>query len=91
MVGSLARFFMKDVFQILYPLTTESFSTGFRTKGFGFCSGSGRLGAILMPFVLIPLDSWSRGSVYVLFSLLCLSACAVGWSAIEETMNKGLD
>ena len=24
-MGSIARFFMKDVFQILYPLTTESF------------------------------------------------------------------
>lgn len=24
-MGSVARFFMKDVFQILYPITTESF------------------------------------------------------------------
>jgi hypothetical protein len=78
-IGSIARFFMKDVFQVLYPLTTECFGTKIRTKGFGFCSGSGRIGAILMPFVLIPLDVWKQGSVYVLFCILSLIACAVVW------------
>jgi hypothetical protein len=86
LIGSLARFFMKDVFQILYPLTTETFDTKIRTKGFGFCSGSGRIGSILMPFVLIPMDAWNRGSVYVLFGLLCLIAYAVSFKMIEETM-----
>ena len=77
-LGSLARFFMKDVFQILYPLTTESFDTRTRTKGFGVCSGGGRIGAIVMPFVIMPMDRWLRGSVYVLFSVLSLAAAAVG-------------
>ena len=75
--GSIARFFMKDVFQILYPLTTESFETRLRTKGFGFCSGMGRLGSIVMPFVIIPMDQWIRGSVYILFGVASLVAAGV--------------
>lgn len=81
-MGSIARFFMKDVFQVLYPLTTESFKTKFRAKGFGFCSGSGRIGSIIMPFILIPLDTWNRGSVYFLFMILCLIASIICWKMV---------
>jgi putative MFS transporter len=54
--GAMARFFMKGAFQVIYPLTTESYETRIRTKGFGFCSGFGSIGSVLMPFILIPLD-----------------------------------
>jgi hypothetical protein len=74
---------MKDVFQILYPLTTESFDTRVRSKGFGVCSGGGRMGAILMPFVVMRLDKWYRSSVYILFALLSLVAGAVGYWMVE--------
>ena len=73
-MGSVARFFMKDVFQILYPLTTESFETKIRAKGFGFCSGSGRIGAIIMPFILVPLDQTHRSLTYVIFFALFMLA-----------------
>jgi len=53
--ASFSRFFMKDIYAVLYPLTTEIFLTVVRAKGFGFCSGCGRAGAIIMPFVLIPI------------------------------------
>ena len=82
-IGSIARFFMKDVFQILYPLTTESFDTRLRTKGFGFCSGMGRVGSIVMPFVTIPMDRWKRGSVYILFGVFSLLAAGVGSVMVE--------
>jgi hypothetical protein len=84
-MGSIARFFMKDVFQILYPLTTESFDTKLRAKGFGFCSGGGRIGSILMPFVTIPMDQWKRGSVYILFGVLSVIASFISFRMIEET------
>jgi len=82
-LGSIARFFMKDVFQILYPLTTETFETKIRTKGFGFCSGFGRMGSIVMPFILIPLDQWSQASVYILFGVLFFLACFLAYSQIK--------
>jgi MFS transporter, putative metabolite:H+ symporter len=90
-VGSIARFFMKDVFQVLYPLTTESFDTKIRTKGFGMCSGIGRLGSIVMPFMLIPLDEWSHASVYISFFGLSLLASFTVWKSVSETMNINLD
>jgi len=82
---------MKDVFSILYPLTTESFDTKIKTKGFGLCSGIGRVGSILMPFIAIPLDNWNPSSVYISFSVLSLVACTIAWKKIEETMHKSLD
>ena len=82
-IGSIARFFMKDVFSVIYPLTTESFKTKIRTKGFGMCSGMGRVGAILMPFVVIPLDEWSYPSVYVCFSVLSLVASWMTWVKVS--------
>lgn len=90
-MGSVARFFMKDVFQVIYPLTTESFETKIRTKGFGFCSGFGRMGAILMPFVLMPMDNWKQSSVYILFFVLSMLASFTAKTQISETMNKSLD
>lgn len=74
---------MKDVFQILYPLITESFDTKMRTKGFGFCSGSGRIGSIIMPFVVIPMDEWMRGSVYIFFGILSIMAAVVAFTMVE--------
>ena len=44
-----------------------------------------------MPFVVMPLDGWRRGSVYVLFAALSLVAAAVGYWLVEETMDKKLD
>lgn len=81
--ASFSRFFMKDIYAVLYPLTTEIFQTVVRAKGFGLCSGSGRIGAILMPFILIPLNLWKYSSVYVLFSLLFLFSSVIVWNFIE--------
>lgn len=53
--SSLARFFMKMCFQMLYPCTTESYGTLNRTLGFGFNSAIGRLGATIMPYLILPL------------------------------------
>lgn len=44
-----------------------------------------------MPFVLIPLDDYSQSSVYFLFGVLSIFACAVSFFQITETMNKSLD
>lgn len=90
-VGSIARFFMKDVFQVIYPLTTESFETKIRAKGFGFCSGIGRIGSVLMPFILIPLDEWNQSSVYLCFFVISMIASYIAWAELSETMNRNLD
>lgn len=40
---------------MLYPCTTENYGTFNRTLGFGFCSAVGRIGAFIMPYILLPL------------------------------------
>jgi hypothetical protein len=82
-MGSIARFFMKDVYQIIDPLITESYETGTRIKGYGFCAAMGRIGAVLMPYVVIPLDLWNQQSVYYLFGVLMLIAGGIVWFSVE--------
>ena len=57
-VASLNRFVIKNLFQMLYPLTTESYSSLNRALGFGFNSGMGRIAITIMPFIVVPLAKW---------------------------------
>jgi len=82
---------MKCAIQLMYPVTTETFDTRVRTKGFGICSGVGRIGSIIMPFILIPLDNWNQWAVYVLFGILSFLASIITLCLIDETMNKSLE
>jgi len=82
-MGSIARFFMKDVYQIIDPLITESYETGVRIKGYGFCAAMSRLGAVLMPYVVIPLDLWNQQSVYYLFAILMFIGGVIVWFSVE--------
>jgi hypothetical protein len=91
LMGTAALFFIKDVIQVLHPLTTESYETKMRLKGYSFCVAMGKLGPVIMPYIVIPLDEWNQASVYVLFSVLMLIAGVIVWQFVEETMNKNLD
>ena len=52
---AVTRMSMKSIFQILYPLTAESYPTPLRSFGLAFCSGLGRIGSIIMPMLIFPL------------------------------------
>lgn len=56
LMGSAALFFIKDGMQVLHLLTTESFDTKNRIKGYSLCSAASKVGAVLMSYVVIPLD-----------------------------------
>ena len=81
-MSSVARFFMKDAFQVIDPLTTESYDTTIRSKGYGFCSGLSRVGAVVMPYIVFPLNDWNPKSVYFLFSFVMFLAALVVWGSI---------
>jgi nitrate/nitrite transporter NarK len=82
---------MKCAIQLIYPLAAEIFDTKVRTTGFGISSGMGRIGSIIMPFILIPLDMWNQWAVYVLFGILSFLASIITLCLIDETMNKIID
>ena len=51
----LLNFINKNAIFLLVPLTSEIYPTLFRTLGYGYASGVGRIGAFLSGFVLFPL------------------------------------
>ena len=87
---ALSRLTMKATFQILYPYTTESFSTRLRSNGLAFCSGIGRLGSILMPMLVFSLYQKDSYLVFVAF----MAASMIGlYSSLSghETLNHSMD
>lgn len=89
-VISLSRLAMKSILQILYPFTTESYSTALRSSGLAFCAGVGRLGSILMPIVVYPLYQMNANFVFVSFLVASLIGVYSGINS-KETLNHSLD
>lgn len=69
LIISLSRLAMKSVLQILYPFTTESYTTPLRSSGLAFCAGIGRLGSIIMPIIVYPLYQLDPYLVFVVFMM----------------------
>lgn len=90
-LSSMARFFMKMCFQMLYPCTTESYGTLNRTLGFGFNSAIGRLGATVMPYMILPLVDINVTLIFVFFVFFSLLGAFAGFMLPHETMNRVLD
>jgi hypothetical protein len=82
---------MKNVFLALDPLTTETFETRLRMRGYSFCSGMGRLGAVVMPYIVFALDEKSKAAVYLLLSSLMLAGTVTVQCNLDETMHKQLN
>lgn len=81
---------MKSVLQILYPFTTESYSTPLRTSGLAFCAGVGRIGSIIMPLLVYPLYQMAPYLVFVSFLVASLLGL---YSAMNthETLHHSID
>lgn len=86
-----SRFFMKESWAMLYPYSTEIFTTQNRTLGFGSSAAIGRLGAALCPYILIPLYESNDGFPFLAFG--CASICSfVACATLPyDTVNRALD
>lgn len=78
-------------FQMLYPCTTESYGTLNRTLGFGFNSAIGRLGATIMPYVILPLVEINPVFIFISFVIFSLLGALAGFLLPHETMDRALD
>lgn len=88
---SIGRMLLKLNFAIMFPLCTELYPTTIRTAGVGFTAGLGRLGAALMPYVLIDMLDIS-----MFFPIFVFSLCAAinAFAAIMlpyDTTGRHLD
>jgi putative MFS transporter len=79
------NFFMKLGFSLLYPYTSELYPTDFRTIGFGFCSGVGRLGAALIPYIMFPLIEADVKSPFIIFVVVAFVATVTSFTFPYDT------
>lgn len=70
----ISRFFMKNTFSMLLPLTTEIYPTFYRTMGYSFASGMGRIGAFVSAFIIYPLFWWESFYPFISFALISIFA-----------------
>lgn len=91
LIISLERFFMKNCFSMLVPLTSELYPTNYRTIGYGFATGMGRFAATICPYILLPLFYYDAYSSFMLFSILCAIATYSSMTIPFDTSGKYLD
>lgn len=85
------RFFMKGVFACSYPLSSESYPTSFRSVGYGFAMGVGRIGACIMPFFIFPLFNWFKYADFFLFGMNSAFCVIAAFFYPFDTTGKSLD
>ncbi|KRX08051.1 Major facilitator superfamily domain, general substrate transporter [Pseudocohnilembus persalinus] len=89
--ASIARFFMKLAYAMLYPLSTELYPTLLRTYGFGYCSGIGRLGATLIPYLIFGIMEWDLYSSFFIFFVISIIAAISSGTLPYDTLGRNLD
>jgi putative MFS transporter len=88
---SFERFLMKTAFSMLVPLTSELYPTNYRTVGYGFATGVGRLAATLCPFFLLTLFYYDTYSGFLLFTVLSIAGSYASWTLPFDTSGVYLD
>jgi len=85
------RFFMKNSFSMLIPLTCELYPTNYRTVGYGYATSMGRLAATICPYLLLSLFLWNIYSSFIVFAILCFG-CTYACHTLEfDTTGRYLD
>jgi nitrate/nitrite transporter NarK len=82
---------MKLSFAMLYPFTSELYPTDFRTVGFGFSSGVGRIGAALIPYAMFPLLEGNVRNPFLLFFIAAFIASLACCTFPYDTMGVPID
>ena len=88
---SAERFFMKNCFSMLVPLTSELYPTHFRTVGYGLATAMGRIAATLSPYILLPLFEWHNYASFILFGIMCFVGMLASQTIPFDTTNAFLD
>ena len=87
----IVKFFIKSVFQILYPFTPECFSTKLRGLGSGIAQMIGRLGAAVMPFIIYPLFHEHPHSPFLIFAICSFLGFVTTILMPYDTYSRPLD
>jgi len=88
---SMSRFFSKLSWSMIYPLTSEVYPTEFRTSGFGFASAVGRIGSVVMPYVLLGLFERETLLPLMAFAFASLFTGLAAYFMPFDTRGRALD
>lgn len=86
-----SRFCMKGIFGCVYPLSSEVYPTQFRTIGYGFATGVGRVGACVMPFLVFPLMNINAAADFLFFGLNAAVCAVAAFFFPLDTTGRPLD
>jgi len=86
---SFVKLCQKIAYGMLYPLTTELYSTKMRIPGFSFATAFGRLGAATMPSVMLIL--FSMGTLMPIVGFAGLSAVIIFTCIMIPYDTRGVD
>lgn len=70
----LAKFFVNSAFGLIYPFTSELYSTSHRATGLGCCSAASRIGGMVMPWITIYALKSSVTAPFLIFGVSCCLA-----------------
>lgn len=87
--ASIGKFAVVCAFAIIYVQAAEIFPTVVRNSGTGSASSMARVGSVLAPIVGRELGKINRHLVFVIFSLVALTA-GLGTLFLPETLGKSL-
>lgn len=63
-----------------------------RTTGFGFCSAVGRLGSVIMPYMVFPLlNHVGAQSVFIVFAVVAFLGSISAYQIPKDTVGIDLD
>ena len=90
-VLTIARFFGKMCFAVIYPLTAEIYPTVLRTKGIGAASAVGRLASCIMPIVTIKIFYINMYAPFILLFAVGILGLIGTLGLEKDTRGKHLD
>jgi putative MFS transporter len=85
------RLFMKGMFAVLHPYTSEIYPTSFRSVGYGLAGGVGRIGASIMPFVVFPCFYISSRLPFWIFAFGAIICAVCSTKLPYDTTGRNLD
>jgi hypothetical protein len=59
--------------------------------GFGFCSAIGRLGAFIMPYIVLPLIEYDESIIFYIFTFYGALGAVASYYIPKEPMDRPLD
>lgn len=91
LAATMARFFLNITFLIIYPFTTEIYSTRIRATGLGLASACSRVGGITMPWISYGAFVFGTTGPFLVYGIMSGVAFSASLGIPYDTTGRELD